>query len=78
MADIEESAPELTAREGQSGQQAQRGIKELQNRKRGLEIKRCNLSAGRAEPAHAGEEDEVRSAIVELQAVICEIELASG
>ena len=78
MADVEESASEVTTRAGQSGQPEQRGLKDLRNLKRGLEIRLCNLSTGRSEPRHAGEADEVRNATVELQAAICEAEWASG
>ena len=78
MENIGESTWESTANGGRSGRQDQRGIKELRNRKRGLEIKRCNLSTGRAKPTRMDEEDETWKAIAELQTVICEAELAAG
>jgi hypothetical protein len=78
MENTEGSTLKSTTNGEHSGQQHQRGIKALRNLKRGLEIKRCNLSTGRARPVRAGEEEEVRNAIVELQSTICEIELAGG
>ena len=76
MEDIAKSIEEPTTREGHSGRRDERDIKELRNRKRGLEIRLCNISTARAEPSRASEEEEVRKAIVELQATICEAELA--
>jgi hypothetical protein len=73
----EEPALELATCAGQSGQDRRR-LKELRNAKRGLEIRLCNLSAGRSVPKHAGEADDVRNATVELQTVLCEAELAGG
>ena len=77
MTELPQPYLEMTSDEEQVGQVDSRRLKELRNAKRGLEIRLCNLSTGRSEPRHAGEADEVRSATVELQAMICEVELAS-
>ena len=50
-------------------------LKTWRNRKRGLEIRLCNLGQGRARAMYANEMEQLKRTIVDFQNIICEMEL---